>query len=379
MDFWLIGNKAVLLFYVIAAIYFQGPSASSWDMIAYLLYVCLNVAIPIFKKSRPKRALAVVSAAFVVLLASRLDPLYFLLLPVNLYELALLAPDRSRASLATAMLALLPLFALPRSLLPLYLTAALLSYLIHASLRRHSDKLKRLEDERENLRADLERLTRSLSENKEFIRQSEYTFKLEERNRLSQRIHDEIGHSMAGALIQMEAARRLLDSNRDKAGELLGNAIAISKEGLERIRLTLKDMKPRSEELGLHRLRLFADELSAKHAVAATVTYSGDVDVITPIQWKIIQENATEAVTNSLKYGGATAIEIEVSVLNRFIKAVVADNGKGAEKIVKGLGIVGMEERTASAGGTVIVDGTRGFSVTTLLPYRRGDAPAPQG
>ena len=56
---------------------------------------------------------------------------------------------------------------------------------------------------------DYEKTLRSLNENKEYIRQSEYTFKLEERNRLSQEIHDKIGHSMTGALIQMEAAKRL--------------------------------------------------------------------------------------------------------------------------------------------------------------------------
>lgn len=44
------------------------------------------------------------------------------------------------------------------------------------------------------MRKDMQRLTKSLHENKEYIRQSEYTFKLEERNRLSQEIHDKIGH-----------------------------------------------------------------------------------------------------------------------------------------------------------------------------------------
>ena len=79
-----------------------------------------------------------------------------------------------------------------------------------------------------------------LRENKEFIRQSEYTYKLEERNRLSQEIHDKIGHSMTGALIQLEAAKRVLDIDKEKASELLQNAINISKDGIENIRLTLK-------------------------------------------------------------------------------------------------------------------------------------------
>ena len=370
MELWMIGNKAAMLFFVIALSYFRAESATSWEILVYLTYLIVNLAIPICKPTRWKITLAALSGGLVILSAARLTPVFALLLPINLFELVSLLGGGKRFAFAAALLAG---FAVPGGMQAEYAATALLSFLLFAALRMYSDKLERLEEERESLRGELHRLSRSLHENNEFIRQSEYTFKLEERNRLSQQIHDEIGHSMAGALIQMEASRRLLDSDRGKAAELLGNAIAISKEGLERIRLTLKDMKPRSEELGLHRLRLFADELSAKHGIAATVSYSGDMDVITPIQWKIIHANATEAVTNSLKYGGATAIGIEVRVLNRFIKSVVADNGRGAEKVVKGLGIVGMEERAASVGGTVIVDGTKGFSVTTLLPCGGGE------
>ncbi|MCV5791418.1 histidine kinase dimerization/phosphoacceptor domain-containing protein, partial [Escherichia coli] len=97
-------------------------------------------------------------------------------------------------------------------------------------------------------------------ENKEYIRQSEYTFKLEERNRLSQEIHDKIGHSMTGALIQMEAAKRLMEIDKEKSAELLQNAIYISKDGIESIRITLKNMKPPTEQIGIHRMKLFIEE-----------------------------------------------------------------------------------------------------------------------
>lgn len=365
MEFWTIGNKAGLLFYVIAITYFGERTESSWFTLAYLGYLIFNMAIPLFKARWPKMAFILLSAACVVACAIRLHPLFLILLPVNLCELAsLFTRRRGIAFLAVAA----PVPFLTPATMPVYVLCAFLSFLLYAGNRVHTDKLRALEDERESLRHDLQRLTRSLSENNEYIRQSAYTIKLEERNRLSQRIHDEVGHAMAGALIQMEASKRLLASNREKAEELLQNAISISKEGLERIRLTLKNVKPKSEELGINRLRLFVDELSAKHGIDAHLTYDGDLEVITPIQWKIIQQNATEAATNSLKYAQATKLQFEVQVLRTVIKAVVADNGRGAPKIVKGIGIVGMEERAASAGGTVIVDGTRGFSVTTLLP-----------
>ncbi|RKP48046.1 sensor histidine kinase [Cohnella endophytica] len=367
MDFWMIGNKAGVFVYVVAVTFFLTPADDpSLHLLALLICLCLNMAIPIFKALPPKRILAVVSACFLIACAWKFDPIFLLFLPANLCELVLLSEKRSLFA-GLAILAVLPFT--PHGLIPAYVLVGFLGLLLFASGRAFLRKLNKLESEQEKAREDLERLTRSLNENKEYMRQSEYTIKLEERNRISQQIHDDIGHAMAGALIQMEASRMVLASNPDKASELLHNAISISKEGLERIRLTLKDAKPKSEELGIHRLRLMADKLSADRNMQATVAHTGDIDVISPLQWKIIQENAVEAITNSLKYGKATGIHMEIQVLNKFVKAVVSDNGVGAVKIAKGLGLVGMEERAASAGGTVIADGTKGgFSVTTLLP-----------
>ncbi|USG66600.1 histidine kinase [Brevibacillus ruminantium] len=368
MEYWTIWNKATVLGYIITASFLAHLTSeiSPWLILGYLLYLAVNITIPIFKKTKPKQMLVGLSAVLVVTSGICLEPLFLLLLPIHVYELSSWSGTRT---IYAFLIMLILLFLIPLELIPLYLLSGLLSYLLFAGVHELGDKLRRMEEEREKMRADLQRLTRSLSENNEYIRQSAYTIKLEERNRLSQQIHDDVGHAMAGALIQMEASRRLLAINQDKASELLGNAIAIAREGLERIRLTLKDVKPRPEEMGINRLRLFVDELSAKETVTATLTFDGDIDVISPLQWKIIQQNATEAVTNSLKYAKATAINIEVQVLNKLIKAVVSDNGIGVDKVVKGLGILGMEERAASVGGTVIVDGNKGFRVTTLLPY----------
>lgn len=53
---------------------------------------------------------------------------------------------------------------------------------------------------------------------------------------------------------------------------------------------------------------------------------------------------------------------------NKVIKAEIKDDGIGAFHIKKGLGLKGMEERVAGVGGKVVFDGSKGFSVITLLP-----------
>src|SRR5699024_6712129 len=112
------------------------------------------------------------------------------------------------------------------------------------------------EAEKDVLRLNQQRLMRRLHENDTFMKQSAYTFKLEERNRISQEIHDEIGHAITGALIQMEATKKLMTINPEKAEELLQNAIGITQDGIERIRYTLKDMKPSTKQVGINQLKL---------------------------------------------------------------------------------------------------------------------------
>jgi signal transduction histidine kinase len=69
-----------------------------------------------------------------------------------------------------------------------------------------------------------------------------------------------------------------------------------------------------------------------------------------------------------MKYGNASAIAVYIEVLNKVDKAEIKDNGIGTSSIVKGLGIRGMEERSGNIGGKIIIDGSNGFSVITLLP-----------
>ncbi|WEK54486.1 MAG: histidine kinase [Candidatus Cohnella colombiensis] len=366
MDFWIIGNKLSLLAFICYTAYYLPSTTNPESLLVALLILCLTVATPIFKHIRYRQALTLATIALILIGAFQINTVFMLLLPASLFELVALI-KRNNVALP-ALLTALSLIWVPIDETPLYILTACLSLLLLTGVRSATARVDHLEVELDKLHLDKQKLSSKLHEQDEYTQQSAYTIKLEERNRLSQQIHDDIGHAMAGALIQMEASRMLTTANPDRASELLHNAINISKEGLERIRLTLKDIKPRSEELGINRLRLMVDELSTKQPIQATLGYEGDLEIITPLQWKIIQDNASEAITNALKYAQATHIHVEITVLNKFVKTAVKDNGIGIAKMVKGLGIVGMEERAATIGGTVIVDGSKGFSVTTLLP-----------
>lgn len=367
MEFWSNSQKSIILLYVIIASYFSELIMSPWYMLGVLLYFCANITIYIVRHDQLKPLFMLLSALILLVFAFFVEPLFLLLLPINLYEVA--GAYFKNAKGISLFIAMIPAALLPEDRILLYGLVALLSYVFYTMMTAYRSRTAAYIEELEVMRGRIDNLAKSLTENHEYIKQSEYTIKLEERNRLSQEIHDKIGHSMTGALIQMEASKRLLTFDSEKAGELLQNAIHISKDGIESIRQVLKNMKPPTEQIGINRLKRMIDEFSANHHIQTTLTHEGNVDRITPIQWKIILENTQEALTNVAKYSRATAVSANVQVLNTLVKAVVADNGRGTDKLIKGLGIVGMEERAAVLNGKVIVDGSHGFSVTTLLPY----------
>lgn len=369
LEFWRMGIKAILLSYVVIQSYLSGTVISPWYILAILLYLCLNIAIHIVKKVSITSILLLLSMLVIVVSSLYTQPLFILLLPQNIYELFTIYLRKHGIILLLMLAPLLVLSQGSQAILVTYGLVAMLSFIYYLLLNTYIHRITGLKEDIENRHEHTQQLTKSLNENKEYIRQSEYTFKLEERNRLSQEIHDKIGHSMTGALIQMEASKRLLTSDPDKSAELLQNAIHISKDGIESIRLVLKNMKPPIEQLGINRMKLFVDKFSAKHSVRTSLTHEGNVDIITPIQWKVIQENTQEALTNAMKHSNATYISIHIEVLRTLIKVEVSDNGKGEHKVIKGLGLIGLEERAASVNGTIIVDGSKGFKVTTLIPH----------
>lgn len=362
----MIGSKIILLLYIIALAYFSPAEPARVLVLLILIYVALNLILYIVNKRRIKQGLLVIVVVYAAVCAVYAHPEFALLLPIGIYEWA----SFYRQKRAALLLALLPLAFM--QLHPLLVQYAFVTVFIFFNYSMISMGISRIiiqEERMEQLRADAQRLAKQLDENQDYLRTSEYMAQLTERNRLSQEIHDGIGHAMTGALIQMEAAKRLLPPGAEQAGALLQNAIGISKEGIEQIRLTLKNTKPLIEQLGYSRLKAMVESFSAKSGIRTSVVHEGNMEIISPLHWKIIHDNVTESLTNAAKYAEATAIHVEVRVLNRFIKAVVADDGQGSRKVVKGLGLLGMEERTAAVNGTVTADGSAGFTVTTLIPY----------
>lgn len=194
---------------------------------------------------------------------------------------------------------------------------------------------------------------------------------LEERIKLSQSIHDEVGHSLSGGLIQMEAAQLVLTKNQQQAADLLDNAIEISRQGIGQIRNLLKNGVPTVEEIGLEKIQAQILEFKRDYHLQTQLTLRGDMKRINGIQWQVLEKNLQEFLTNTLKYADAHQVEIHLLVFNQLLRFTLQNDGVSPGVIKLGLGLRGMQMRAAQLDGQVIFSQHSGFEVSTLLPLTK--------
>ena len=87
--------------------------------------------------------------------------------------------------------------------------------------------------------------------------------------------------------------------------------------------------------------------------------------------YRIVQE----ALTNTIRHGGARRARIEISEDENTVRITVRDDGRGFDTTTKatGFGLVGMRERAELLEGTFEAESElgRGTTITATLPARR--------
>lgn len=365
MDIWLVLTKFVIIIYILIKYFMTETAVYPADFVIFILvYICINMAYYLVDNKLIKKIMLFLSVILSFICYLYVNKLFILFLPINIYEMSFSLFSTNLSFVASIFIA----FLLDSKTVPEYTLIVLMSYLIFFIARRSHNKIESLKNQNDDLRGKIQVMYNKINRSEEYERQMKYTAQLEERNKISQKIHDDVGHTISGSLMQLEASKLLMDKNKDDAKKLIQNAIDTLRNGLESIRVALREIKPPSEQIGINRLRLIVDDFTVKTHIPVNLKYNGILDKITYSQWNIILENVKELLTNTMKYSKATKVSLSIDVLNKFIKTEIKDNGIGANVIKKGLGLKGIEERCESIGGKVIIDGSNGFSVIFLLP-----------
>lgn len=217
-------------------------------------------------------------------------------------------------------------------------------------------------------REQLIHLEEQIKDNERLIKTIKYSAALEERNRLSARLHDKIGHSISGSIIMLEAAMLQMKKNQEKALESMQKATTHLREGVDDIRKALREERPIRSDLGSNDIQLLLDETNAKHELHTIYRTEGNLEQINLELWQCIKENVVELLTNVLKHSKATAFTVEIKIMTSMVKVSYYDNGVCKGKFIKGLGLEAIEERTIKCNGKCFFEMSEmGFKVTNVF------------
>ncbi|MGH3413596.1 MAG: sensor histidine kinase [Marmoricola sp.] len=181
----------------------------------------------------------------------------------------------------------------------------------------------------------------------------------EERNRFARDLHDILGHSLTVITVKAELAGRLLDADPARVRDELADLERLSRDALADVRQAVAGYREITlpGELALARSALAAAEIDA--AVPKST------DEVPTDRRELFAWAVREGVTNVIRHSGARRCVVELT--SRSIE--VRDDGRGPGGGEAGHGLVGLKERAAELGGTVVTTVLDpGFSLRVVVP-----------
>ena len=194
---------------------------------------------------------------------------------------------------------------------------------------------------------------------------------LEEKARISQALHDKLGHSINGSLYQLEAVKVLMSKKPEESEKILQEVIDNLRGSMDEIRVIIRNERPDKKRMALKSLQALCAECEEQYNIKANLEVQADDKEIPENIWDIILDNAFEAVTNALKYSGCTEISISITALGEVVRCVIKDNGKGAENYEESMGIQGMKQRVRNVKGYLDIESMGGFTINMILPIKK--------
>lgn len=229
---------------------------------------------------------------------------------------------------------------------------------------RVRERTQQLEDVRERTR-QLEEFSRERQQLLErLVRATEV-----ERQRIARELHDELGQHITALRVGLQADARTETLPRLKA--------IVDRLDETTDRLTLELRPPALDQLGLQEaIASLAEEFSKASGLrvdlhVATIDGQRLPDTVATTMYRILQE----ALTNVWKHARATTVSVIVDREGDALRMIIEDDGHGfdVDTILQGasamgrFGLIGMRERLALVGGSLLIESAPDGSTTLFV------------
>lgn len=210
----------------------------------------------------------------------------------------------------------------------------------------------------------------------------------EERRRLSRGLHDEIGQTLTA--LRIEISNALHRAAVPEVGERLERARALAERCVQTVRDISLVLRPALlDDLGLApALQWQVEDFSRRSGIRAELHEEGVEDTLPDLLKTTVYRVVQEALNNCEKHARASRVWVDIRQTAEMLLLEVRDDGRGFEvndtgmpARGEGLGVLGMRERAARLGGTLVVDSApgRGTRISLAIPLKGRDRMAAAG
>lgn len=194
----------------------------------------------------------------------------------------------------------------------------------------------------------------------------------DERKRISQEVHDILGHTLATVNMTLQAAMGLSTRNDDsRLFEMLASARGHVKQGMQELRRELSSLAidKAASTLKTSRILDLARNVSLATGIEIDVDFANIGSNVGEGKAVVIYRLVQESITNAIRHGSATHIDIHFQHVQGGLLVYVRDNGHGMGNSEPGFGIRNMEERLRSVSGTLtITSEVHGTTLQAWIP-----------
>jgi signal transduction histidine kinase len=200
----------------------------------------------------------------------------------------------------------------------------------------------------------------------------------QERASLARELHDELGQTLTAIKMELGRATEILrrEPVRPEAMDRLQSLVGLVEIGVTTVKRLATNLRPPAlDHLGLaEAVRWEAGAFSARSRLRVQVAADDDGTRLSADQQTALFRIFQEALTNIGRHAHASAVRVRLSSARGAFELRISDNGRGitpAERThAASIGLLGMQERAAQAGGALHIEGSRGRGtvVTVRVP-----------
>ena len=200
---------------------------------------------------------------------------------------------------------------------------------------------------------------------------------LSERTRIARDIHDNVGHLLTRAIMQVQAGRVVAQSKGDKSTErILDDVGKTLNEAMTTIRRSVHDL----EDEGTDFASQMEDASSEASMGRLKIDLNNGIETAPAPVCRCLATIVREALTNTVRHSSARSAQVILRDLPAFWQMVVQDDGgiqhsqpdsspTQESRLQRGMGLADMEARARALGGTANSGPDRqGWKVFVSLP-----------